>query len=452
MIISLEEHLKLSELSKIFDYQPLHDSEIRKIVTSSKEALQGSLFLALPGKNANGDQFLGEAKMRGAITVSATRDDSDILVDDISRALLKIADLYKDKLKLLRHTIAITGSVGKTTAKNILKKMLDPLYETHATKENYNNYIGCSHTVLTAPKHTEALIIEIGMNHAGEISQISKAITPSLSIITNIGTAHIGNLGSKKAIANAKLEILDGMEKELLIAPYGENLIKKAKNVYTFSTASDKADCFIEPINITKKGSRFNIHTKRFLLENQYTSLVGEHVLNAIAIGVSVLDILELDKDVIFNSLKKINEADLRGRFRSAGDFLVFDDTYSASADALEAVLKRISMEDGIKSAVLGDMLELGEKTKMLHERVGSLVRQNGFSRLFAFGKYAKHYANGAMTSGMDKNSIFINTDIERPDITARDIIANCKAGELLLVKASHNIRADRIIDQLMKK
>lgn len=452
MIIPLNEAMTLSELSTLGCCVPSEDRVIKRIVTNSKEASPDSLFIALDGTSSCGDDYLDEARALGALTLSQKRMDADIKVNSTEEALLGIASLYKRRLGGLRSTVAITGSVGKTTTKNILSKMLSPLLRTHATEGNYNNYIGCTHTVLTAPKNTEALILEIGMNHAGEISRISKAVNPTLSVITGIGKAHIGNLGTPEAIARAKLEILDGMEDGTVIVPYGEELLRGLKRRYTFSISSPHADCYVEPTQITENGSVFNLHTRHFSADGISISLVGEHILNAIAIGASVLLLLGFNKEETLTALRRVSSAETRGTFRDVGCFNVLDDTYSASPEAMLAMLKRASMISGAKSAVLGDMLELGEEAPSLHELVGAEAARLGFSRLFAFGQLADHYAKGAIDGGMKRESVFVNKDLSAPELTARKIISNCRRGELILVKASHNIKADRIIDLLDQK
>jgi len=451
MVMTLSERILLSELSCIAINEVTSSLPIFKIVTSSTEAEPYSLFIALDGRKASGNYYLDEAKSKGAFTLSSKRHDADVYVSDTEAALLEIARLYKSKLKELKHTVAITGSVGKTTAKNVLVKMLSPLYRTHGTEGNYNNFLGVAYTVLTAPSDTEALVIEAGMNHKGELEAISRAIEPTVSVITNIGTAHIGNFGSREAIAEAKAEILIGMKKKLVIIPHGEKLLLKLGCKYTYSTESREADCYIERAEITGQGSRFNARAKRFSVSNARTSLIGEHLLSAIAIALSVLDLIDADAGSIPLLLKNAEYAEQRGSFREAAGYLIFDDTYSASPDATLAVLKRLSMEKSVKSAVLGDMLELGDHTAALHELVGAAVAKYGFKRLFAFGNFAKHYAEGALKGGMSEGSIFINSDPSAPELTASDIMTSCDKGELILVKASHNIEAGRIIECLIK-
>ena len=449
MIIKLDLPLSSEELASLFDQKPIIDRKIEYIVTSSKEARYNSLFIALSGKSTDGDVYIDEAKANGALTLSAKRADADIYIDSAERALLKIANHYKSKLTSLKYTVAITGSVGKTTTKNILERMLSSKYKTHATFGNYNNFLGCAHTILTAPKNTEILIIEAGMNHKGELADISKAIAPDISIITNIGNAHVGNFSSKEEIAKAKMEILTGMRYGKTIIPYGEPLLSEINGAITYSITDSNADCYLKPLDIGADGSSFDLHTPHSSLYGLKITLAGEHILNSIAACAAVLDSIMPGTEEIKQGINNTDGAETRGRFIMINGLTIFDDSYSSSPEAVKAVLKRLSLISGIKSAVLGDMLELGESSEALHEEIGRELFKYGFSRLFAFGKYADSICRGAINAGMKKENVFLNYDLNHPEFTANQIIKNCTEGELILVKASHEVKAERIIKSI---
>ena len=269
MKIALSKALRFRDISKLFGKDFARDGIISFITTNSKEVEKDSLFFALDGHKTSGDNFISEAKEKGAFVVSKNSPYADLIVDDIEYALLTIAGYYKSLLKDLKHTIAITGSVGKTTTKNLLSAMLNTCYKTHSTFENYNNYLGVAHTVLSAPKKTEVLIIEAGMNHKNELSKISKAITPSISIITNVGSAHIGNFNSRGEIAEAKLEICEGMSDGITIVPFEEKLLSNAKSKITYSLIDNRANSYLTPLEVTVSGSTYNLKTDNFNLYNR---------------------------------------------------------------------------------------------------------------------------------------------------------------------------------------
>lgn len=447
--------ITIGEIAALFNLSDVKgkNDEIRAFTTDSREVCPGDVFVALDGENGSGEDYVYEAKEKGAYIISSRDADADFKVDNTYFALLKIAAFYKQKLSSLKTVIGITGSVGKTTAKNVLSKLLSDKYRVHATEKNYNNFLGLSHTILTAPTDTEIIVAELGMNHMGEIETMSRALRPNIAIITNIGTAHVGMLGNRERIATAKLEIIRGMSKPTVIVPYEEILLKDTPGKYTYSTENESADCFILPKSELYSGSRFDIHTKKWCVPENSTALPGHHVLNSIAIGVSVLDILDFNAHEVKSSLKKISPDLIRANQYQIGKITVYDDTYSSSPEATIAIFKLLSLDKKrTRSCVLGDMLELGEFAEKLHEKIGEAVYNYGFKRLYAFGKYARIIAAGAKRAGMEAKNIFINCDVGAPEITAEQIIEKSEPGEIILFKASHDVHAERICECLKRK
>ena len=451
MRIVPEISLTLEEIAEITDSNSkgFGKKAINGITTNSKEVCQGDLFIALKGERFNGEDFVNEANIRGAYILSSENKSADFKVNDTLSALVKIASYYKTKLPKLKKTVAITGSVGKTTTKNILSKMLSVNFKVHATKENYNNFLGLSHTILTAPKNTEIIIAEVGMNHLGEISVLSKALLPDVSIITNIGTAHIGNLGSREKIAEAKLEILSGMKEYKITVPFEEELLRGVKGSYTVSLTNPKADCFISLKKEDVYSSVFDIFTVNSFFENVKISLPGKHVLWAIGHSIGAIELLNLDIPNITKSISVLDEKCVRGNLININGYKIFDDTYSSSPEAIIADFQLLSLRNTQKSCVLGDMLELGNKSEKLHKKIGHAVVEYNFRNLYTFGKLSSFIAKGALEAGMKKENIFINPDISSPETTAKQIIDNYFDGETLLFKASHSIHAERIYDCL---
>ena len=419
------------------------------ITTDSREVRRGDLFIALSGENFDGESFVKEARNKGAYILSSKYPTADFKVKNTLTALLNIAGLYKKRLPRLNTTVAITGSVGKTTTKNILCSILSHCFKVHATRENYNNAIGLWHTILSAPIDTEVMIAELGMNHIGEIQEMSFALKPDIAIITNVGTAHIGNLGSREQIARAKLEILDGMTCPHLIAPYEENLLS-LYTLYTFSTENQNADCYIRPLNESAVASSFEIITKNHSLGEFKISVPGRHILKAIAASVGAIEFMGADLKILYDAIPHLLSECARGRFIKIGAFEIYDDTYGSSPEAVIADFELLALtEYKTKSCMLGDMLELGAETEELHEKIGSAAFKYGYKSLFAFGRYAEFIKNGAIKAGMSEKNIFINGNVDSPEITAKQIINNTTDGELILFKASHAIAADRIYDYL---
>ncbi len=445
-------HLTLSVLKKLFSITPeSEDIKINAVCTNSKIVEKDDLFIAISGENFNGEDFVSEARDKGAYILS-TKKSSDICVTDTKEALLKIASYVKDSLKQLREIIAITGSVGKTTTKNVLSRMLSPYYRVHATHENYNNEIGVAHTLLTAPVDTEILVVELGMNHLGEISRLSKYVGPTLSVITSVGTAHIGNLGSKELIAKAKLEILDGMSAKRVLIPFEEKLLSCAEGKITVSINNPDASYFLNLLSSDKRGSSFSVCIGRKKSKALSTEHFGIPYLSALIFSVGAMSEIGVENEKIISSIKEIDGSCMRGKIFALSDFFVYDDTYSASYEAVINALETVSHYNAERSCVLGDMLELGSHTEALHRQIGKSAYEYGYKRLYLFGVYAPFIALGAKESGMSEDSIFINTDITSPQITANQIIKNHTPGETILFKASHGIMAGRICEEIKKK
>lgn len=419
---------------------------ISAITTDSKEVMPGDLFIAICGEKFNGEDFTEEARSRGAYILSCKDRNADFKSDNTLLSLLQIAGSYKNNLPYLTKTVAVTGSVGKTTTKNILAKMLSTVYTVHSTTGNYNNYLGMAHTIFSAPVNTEILVAELGMNHVGEISRMSAAIKPNISIITNVGTSHIGNLGSREAIAKAKLEITDGMEHPLLIVPHEEKLLRGIYNEYTYSLNSPSANCFINIKECDNSGSMSDIITKEYKIKNQRIAIPGRHILSSVACCIGTFELLNIKRCDTIEALKSVSEDCIRAKILRINGITVYDDTYSSSPEAVIADLELISGAGyPFKSCMLGDMLELGSQTKELHNMIGRAVVKHKFRKLYAFGEYAEFIAEGAYEAGMSRTDILINSDIAAPEITAKQILNNFIKDEIILFKASHAVHAEKI-------
>ena len=319
------------------------NKKIFRIVTNSKEALPGDLFIAVDGERESGESYTKEARERGAYILASRDSEADIKVNDTKDAILSLTAYYKSLLKNIRHTVAITGSVGKTTTKNIVSSMLEKSLNVHKTYENYNNYLGVFHTVLSCPISAEVLVCEVGMNHLGEISEISRSITPSSAVITNIGTTHIGNLGTREMIAKAKLEILDGMREYNLYSDFDEKLLSDKSFVRGISFYNPNAFVRILIKEICSDGILFDVVTKDFLIENERLPSPARHILSAVAYGVCIMKDIGLDAAEIKRSIAYICNSYTDGKFKRAGGYIVYDDTYSSCLEAVRADFEMLS-------------------------------------------------------------------------------------------------------------
>ena len=447
MRVELDIPLSLREISYVTKSKSApRDKYISAISTDTREALYNDLFVALTGENESGEKFVDDAIRKGCYALSTKDADGIITVSDTQEALLNLAEYYKSRLGLI-STVAVTGSVGKSTTVKFLKKILGEKYNVHTPKGNFNNHLGLPLTIFSTPKDADILVAELGMNHKNEISRLSRCVRPNIGIITSVGTAHIGNLGSRESIALAKLEILDGMDNGLLFLPWNEPLLSNIKNAFYVGRNTSLSSF---SLNDSKNGT-YILHSEESDIKELRFFDNREHLLVNLAFALSVATALGLTEEEIIKGVGAISEEDIRQRFISLDDFTIFDDSYNASVESISADLKFISSMRCPTGAFLGDVLELGESAKDIHEQIGRVAAGLGIGHLYLFGDYAEDVWRGAVKSGMNKDDIFVNTDVGSPEISINQILSNHSKNEIILFKASHKLRLDKIADLIKK-
>ncbi len=452
MRIKTDIPLSISFIKEAIGIKPCCNDEniiINAISTDSREIKKKDLFIPLKGENFDAETFVTHAVNSGAYSLSVCKYDFDtIIVDDTVAALLKIAKAYKNLLSL-KCTIAITGSVGKTTTKNLTISLLSEKYRVFGTPGNHNNEIGVPLTILSAKRDTEILVIEAGMNHYGELSKISQCIEPDIAVITKIGTAHIGNLGNRENIAKAKCEILSGMKKPFAIIPFDEPLLSSIVNKKTVSTNDSNADVYLSSKEMSKHEMYFDYFSKALNLKDIKLGFNAAHIPECLAFALAVCEELGMSsEDMAYALLKTKNLNNIK--IEHIGNITVIDDSYNSSAESVDFAFKTLQIYNKNKcSAVLGDMLELGEHSEKLHIKIGKIAGNSKISSLYAFGKYSNFVKSGAIEAGMDENCIFTNTDIDGHDITAAQVISNLSDDETILFKGSRKMKMEKIINTL---
>ena len=447
MRIRLDTPLSLAEIADATGGTlNIESQRISYIVTDTREAERGDLFFALQGETRSGEQFIEDAKEIGAHTVG---EHGDIVTKDATRALLALASYYKTKLRNLKYTVAITGSVGKTTTKEILGTILSSKYKVHKTHGNFNNILGVSYTLLSAANDCELLVLELGMNHSDELAELSLAVKPDIAIITNIGTAHIGNLGTRDAIAKAKLEIKSGLKGSLII-PDSEPLLSR-ENAYRFSITSKNADMCIL---ITETSQCHKAHPiySRGTYQKSVLKTDAEHIALAVSASLLAARLCNCQLEREYSFFVK-NSKNSRQSLINVGIFDVLCDFYNASLESFLSGFKyALSLDYNYKSALIGDILELGEHSREIHFSLGKIAAELGFRSLYLFGEYSPYVKEGAISAEFPENRIYINTDILAPHITAAQILSTVTENELLYAKASHKLDLARIIELLKEK
>lgn len=442
MRIKLGAPLYLTEIYEALDLRYREDNRrINYISTDTRELYPGDLFIAIKGDKFNGNDYLTCAKGLGAISLG-NDSTADIYVDNTIDALSKIARYHISKLKGLKYRIAITGSVGKTTTKEFTKRILEGGYKTLATTNNYNNEIGVPLTILSAPLDTEILLIEVGMNSFGELSRLSHLICPNLAVITNIGTAHIGNLGTRAGIARAKLEILDGMENGVLLIPDDEPLLvgaRLSRRVGFTNNAEVKLKLTNDGINYN--GININISRVSMVYnEPQYISALG--------FALAIADEVHLTEDIIKAGASKIDGSCIRQRVIKVCNFNIIDDSYNASLESIIAAIKLVDNITNRYSLVIGDVLELGKATKYIHEEIGRIAAKTKARLLYFFGDNRETMMSGALEAGRMIDDIRLHTTNEE---LANAIINEHSPCEYVLFKASHRVNLGAAIKMIQE-
>lgn len=377
-----------------------------------------------------------------------------IIVKDTIKALGLLAKYKREMFNI--PVVGVTGSVGKTSTKDIIASVISKKYNTLKTEGNFNSDIGLPLTILRLKEEHEAAVIEMGMNHKGEIDYLSNIAEPTVSVITNVGTSHIGNLGSRENILKAKLEILNGMKENGVLVYNNDNdmlnnnkaLFKKYKSI-GFGI-DNHSDVMALNINIGTNSSSFDVSFNN----NKYNINVpvsGKHfVYNALCaicvgreVGIDINDIITGINE--FSLTKNRMEVD---NFKD--NITIINDTYNASYDSMKAALEFLgSFKDKYKIAVLGDMLELGEFSNELHLKVGKSVYENNIDLLVTVGDYSKKIAEGARILGMPEENVkSVDNNSDAIKFLEKVIIGD----SAILLKASNSMKFNEIYNEISKK
>ncbi len=454
------EKIYLSEIAKCLGTDCPKECEITEISTDTRNLPKGCLFIAIKGDRFDGHTFIEKAIEAGAAAAVSEYQVGEcpcVVTESTRLALLKMAAYYRRKFSPI--LVGITGSVGKTTTKEMIALVLSEKYNTLKTQGNFNNEIGLPKTLFNLTSEHKAAVIEMGMSHFGEIDRLTRTAAPTMAVITNIGFSHIENLGTQEGILKAKLEILNGMETDSPLIVNGDDPhlapIKKSFERPVYLYGMENEDCDFRAVDISEKdGSTSFVLVWNDTLTNRecisYSikleiPCVGSHnVMNATAaFAVGILN--GLTPEEIYSALKKYKPDGMRQNIVRKGDNTVIIDCYNASPDSMKATLRVLSgMEcKGRKIAVLGDMLELGEASERLHRLVGDQVSEYRPDMLFCYGREAAFIADQAKKSGIN---VFSSENKEEVTEKIKQYI---KSEDTILFKASRGMKLEEIINKL---
>lgn len=440
------ELLSLKEIAQACGGSFNNDCEINGVCIDTRKITKGCLFICIKGERFDAHQFAQEALDKGAGAVMIHKDielsGNYVKVADTSKALLDLGGYYRSKFDI--PIVALTGSVGKTTTKEFTYLVVNSKYNAIKTLGNLNNEIGLPQMLFQIDNSIEAAVIEMGMNHFGEIHNLTTATKPTLALITNIGVSHIENLGSREGILKAKLEILDGLEKgATLILNADNDLLSTVKNddynivFYGIDSGDFKAKNIVESDGATSfeidyfgKSQKITIPT--IGIHNVYNAL------SAFAVGYY----LNIEPQKCADALSAYQPEGMRQRSVKVRDITCIEDCYNASPDSMKAAITTLSNTQGKrKIAVLADMLELGDYSREAHTQVGVMVAENNIDYLLTYGPDSKYIVEGARSKGMN-NAYCYDTKEE----LAENLNALIKSGDTIIFKASRGMKLEDVI------
>ena len=432
------------------------EMEIKNFSIDSRNIGENCVFVPLKGEKADGHDYIESAFNNGAVGTFTARDSEVvegkffIKVKDVLSALQETAKNLRTKLIDI-PVVALTGSVGKTTTKDMIHAVLSKKYNTLKTQGNFNNGIGLPLTLLSY-KGEEMMVLEMGMNSFGEISLLSNIARPNLSVITNVGHSHIGNLGSRENILKAKLEILEGMQEGAPVIFNGDDeMLATVENLeqecIEFSIENEDAEVYAYNIEVDDFSTSFTIKEN----EKEYRVKINlsgtKFVYNALA-AWTVGKMYDVDPEDRAEALASCEYTKMRMNIKKTDKYTIINDCYNASSESMGVALEMLARQNGRRIAVLGEIRELGEFAEEIHVEVGGKVAMSRVDILIFAGEHSEAIKSGALKHKMPLENIYIFKDANEIIQNIFDII---KPEDAILVKASRAMEYEKIVSVLEK-
>ena len=409
------------------------------VCTDTRDRVSGKLFIALEGVNFDGHNFIKQAEDLGAVAVIAhKRVDSNLptlLVSNSEEAYQKLAAWHRQSFSPI--VIAITGSNGKTSTKNMLHSILSLHGPTLSTKGNLNNHLGVPKTLLELEKNHQYCIIEMGASHLNEIELLCKLAKPNIAIITNANNAHLGEFGSEENLVKAKGEILESLSED------GIAIVNKSSphiNIWEEMSGTKSLTFFGNDSNIYASGIKQFKSTLNFNLNfnnssiNLTLSMIGLHQIENVLAAAACAINLGISPDLIKKGLEKVRSEKSRLELIELQNFTILDDSYNANPESIKAAIDSLKQFSGKKVLVLGTMAELGKDSSKLHQEIGDYAREQNIDSLITIGQEAQCFKGSHFD---DIESIFNEID-------------NYHKGATVLIKGSRKMELNKLVDILI--
>jgi len=434
------------------------ETTIQRVCTDSRQVQAGDLFFAIKGERFDGHDFVNEVAAAGVSAIVVERekirsplpDCAVLVVDDARAALGRLATGYRREFDL--PTIAVGGSNGKTTVKELIASALRQKRATLWSEASFNNDIGVPLTLLRLDKSHQAAVLEAGTNHPGELAPLVKMIRPKYGVLTSIGREHLEFFGDVAGVAQEEGWLAELLPADGRLFVNGDNewtepMARRTRATVVRVGLGEKNDWRAKGIRLDKNGATFRVEAPDSGFNGEYrVNLLGRHqVVNAL-FAVAVSEELGLDRPAVRDGLAECRPAKMRMQFWEAGGVRVIDDAYNANADSMIAALETLCALplQGRRVAVLGDMAELGAQSEAAHAEVGRRAAELGIGQLFVVGRMAPVIAAAARKAGLSRVIEF--ADVEAAKTAVRNFL---KAGDVVLLKASRASRLERIAETL---
>ena len=423
---------------------------VEGIAIDSRLIEPGWLFVATKGERVDGHSFVGQVMEKGALCALVEQipetDCPYILVEDTFQALKDMAAFYRSRLSC--KVVGITGSVGKTSTKEIIGGVLSAKYKVLKTAGNFNNEVGVPLTLFKIREEHEVAVIEMGISDFGEMSRLTAMVRPDICVITNIGECHLENLGDRDGVLKAKTEIFEGLADDGDVVLNGQD-----DKLITVKEVNGKAprffggeDCYAEQIvSRGLLGTTCVIHSREMTINADIRVQGAHQVKNAMA-AVCVAQRLGLTKEEMEKGIKSVVALAGRGQILAGDRYTLIDESYNANPVSMKATLDALSQTEGRRVAILGDMFELGDNSDALHAEVGNYARATGIDVLICIGENARHIYDGANAGDKACDICYFTT---KEEFFAEKERLLC-IGDTILIKASHGMHFETLIKELV--
>lgn len=429
----------------------LLDRQFTSVCIDSRKADKDSLFVAIRGENTDGYNYIPSAIEKGALCAVSDRAYDGfpcIVVNDPTEALQKIAAAYRSTLNIT--IVGITGSVGKTTTKEVVASVLSQKYNVIKTEGNFNNGLGLPLTIMSIKPDTEVAVVEMGMNHEGEMRLLSSIAVPTMCIMTNIGISHIENLGSRENILKAKSEIFEHMSATARCILNGDDDLlstvdRPNRCFYGFDSHNDI--CIESFQELGFDGTDFEVSMYGEIYRG-HINMPGRHTLFAVMAAMAAGSWLGLTHQQILDGILSAKAISGRTNVIHTEKYTIIDDCYNAAPQSMKSGIDLlIKSDDNLRTVcIFGDMGELGEDEEYLHRSVGEYAAKNKVGLLIAIGPLSRNIYDGAVCSG--QKALWYET--KENFLKEADTVL--KEKDVILVKASHFMNFTQIVEELKNK